>query len=89
MEAIIYTKAICPYCQMAKQFLSNHDIAYTEVLFDDDAARQAMYDDLGLIGQQRSVPQIFLAKAGQTTRIGGYSDLLESELAVGDFSEDF
>ena len=94
MKAIIYTKTICPYCQMAKQYLIDHGITYTEVVYDDDAERIAMYDELALPAHQRTVPQVFIVQPnGTPRRIGGYSDLLNSDvaaqMAVGDFSEEF
>jgi glutaredoxin 3 len=81
----IFTKTICPYCQMAKQYLTEQGLAYTEVLYDDDQARQSMYDKLGLIGSQRTVPQIF----ADNERIGGYSDLLRRGLPSVAFDEEF
>jgi glutaredoxin 3 len=94
MKAIVYTKAICPYCAMAKQYLSEQGIDYVEVGFDDDDERQSMYDELGLVGVQRTVPQVFIVESdGRPQRIGGYNDLLRSDLAmraaVGDFNQEF
>lgn len=93
MHAILYTKSICPYCHMAKDYLLKHNIRYEETLYDDYHERQQMYDRLGLEGVRRSVPQIFLVEGSEQRRIGGYSDLLQSDiaecLAVGDFSEEF
>lgn len=82
----IFTKTICPYCQMAKQYLTERGVPYAEVLYDDDQARQAMYDTLGLIGSQRTVPQIF----ADDERIGSYSDLLRRGLPASVvFDEEF
>jgi glutaredoxin 3 len=94
MRAIIYTKTICPYCQMAKQYLSEHGVTFTEVVFDDDDERLAMYEELALPDHQRTVPQVFIVEPdGTQRRIGGYSDLLNSDvaaqMAIGDFKEDF
>ena len=62
---------------MAKQYLTEHGMPYTELVFADDQDRQSMYDELGLIGSQRTVPQIFrVTPSGDRERIGGYSDLL-------------
>lgn len=89
MTILMYTKTICPYCQMAKQYLIEHQISYTEQVYDDDQQRQMMYDELGLVGDQRTVPQIFVIDAaGRRRRIGGYHDLLYSDVAVG-FNQDF
>lgn len=84
MAIIIYTKTDCPYCDMAKQYLRELGIPYTEFVYDDHQQRQVMYDELGLMGNERTVPQIF----GTDRRIGGYADLLRSDLMVS-FGEDF
>ena len=94
MRAMVYTKDICPYCAMAKEYLREHGIEYTEVVFDNDDERQSMYDELGLVGPQRTVPQVFVIELdGKPQRIGGYNDLLRSDLAIraaiGDFNQDF
>jgi glutaredoxin 3 len=94
MKALVYTKTICPYCAMAKQYLTEHGIEYIELRYDDDDERQSMYDELGLVGWKRTVPQVFVIEAdGEPQRIGGYNDLLHSDLAmraaVGDFNQDF
>ena len=88
MTIELYTKTLCLYCSKAKQYLTAHKLPYTELLFDDDSQRQVMYDELGLVGNQRTVPQIFVSKDGVRTRIGGYSDLLHSGLGVV-LNEDF
>ena len=93
MRAIVYSKTICPYCAMAKEYLREHGIEYTEVGFDDDDARQSMYDELGLVGRQRTVPQVFIIESdGKPRRVGGYDELrsdLAVRTAVGDFNQDF
>ena len=86
----IFTKTICPYCHLAKHYLTEHGVAYTEVVYDDDQTRQAMYDTLGLIGTERTVPQIFSDGPYGRVRIGGYSDLLRSDLPTSvAFDEEF
>jgi len=93
-SAIVFTSSTCPYCQVAKQILQEHGISYREQVYDDYAQRQTLYDDLGLIAEQRTVPQIFaVTEDGGRTYIGGYNDLLRSDFleqaAVGDFNADF
>lgn len=95
MKVDIFTKTepVCPYCQLAKQYLSQHGIDYTETIYNDTALRHAMFDELGLTNGQRTVPQIFVVEPDGRRLIGGYHDLLRSDLAariaVGDFNEDF
>lgn len=93
MNVEIYSKTTCPSCQRAKAFLQQHGMSYSEYVYDDDQERQALYDRLGLIGTQRTVPQIFVAQTGILEHIGGYSDLLNSDLvsrqSIGDFDVEF
>lgn len=88
---LVYTKTTCPYCDMAKQYLSEQAWPYTEEVYDDDIRRQGMYDRLGLVAGQRTVPQIFAVNETGIERIGGYYDLLQwaSRQAVGSFNEEF
>lgn len=89
MLVIVHSKSDCPYCKKAKEWLSDHGIAFTETIYDDYDARQAMYDGFGLVNGQRTVPQIVV----DDVRIGGYNELLASDLAlragVGSFDMDF
>jgi glutaredoxin 3 len=70
MQAVkMYTTAVCPWCQRAKQLLSRKGVAQIEeVRIDlDDAQRQHMMQITG----RRTVPQIFIGE----THVGGYDDL--------------
>ena len=89
MLVVVQSKTDCPYCKKAKEWLTEHGIAFTEMNYDDYDARQAMYDSFGLVNGQRTVPQIVV----DDVRLGGYSELLASDLAlragVGSFDMDF
>jgi glutaredoxin 3 len=90
----INSKTDCPYCQLAKDYLRHNEVPYVERLFDDDAHRKMLYDQIGLVGDQRTVPQIFLVEQnGQRTRIGGYTDLIKSDTVarhhVGTFDMEY
>jgi glutaredoxin len=78
---------------MAKDYLAEHGLGYFEHLYDDDDARREMYDRLGLEGGERTVPQIFVAQTGCSERIGGYDDLVRSDLmsraSMGEFDVEF
>lgn len=76
MKIIVYTKTICPYCTSAKMWLKNKGYSYEEINLDDDAERQKFYESVG--EGVRSVPQIFV----DGERIGGYQELVKSQLAV-------
>jgi glutaredoxin len=64
-----------PFCDDAKAFLSGQGIPFVEAKYDDDDARNVLYDRLGLVGDQRRVPQVVLTYAGEHLRIGGAHEL--------------
>jgi len=71
-EVIIYSKAQCPFCDLAKTLFTQKKVAYKEIRIDlDEAARDEMVRASG----RRTVPQIFID--GQA--IGGYDDLATLE----------
>jgi glutaredoxin 3 len=65
----MYTTAVCPYCQRAKQLLKQRGVeAITEIRVDTDPAqREAMMSRTG----RRTVPQIYIGN----THVGGFDDL--------------
>jgi len=72
----IYTKTDCPYCVEAKKWLKSHNYSYVEILLDNNEERQQFYVSNNI--RSRMVPQIFF----NGVLIGGYSDLIHSELAI-------
>lgn len=89
MKIEVHSKTDCPYCKKAKEWLIDRDYHYEEFVYDDNDARQAMYDRFGLVAGQRTVPQIVV----DGVLIGGYTQLITSDLAVraeiGNFDLDF
>ncbi|MBA3661646.1 MAG: glutaredoxin 3 [Gammaproteobacteria bacterium] len=69
-KVIIYSKAHCPYCDMAKEFFTEKNISFEEIRIDLDADKRD--EMLRLSNNRRTVPQIFIN--GQS--IGGYDDLI-------------
>jgi glutaredoxin 3 len=70
----IFSKAYCPYCSAAKQFLDSHDIAYQEVDLEND--REKMMEIVAISGMM-TVPQIFDGDITKENLIGGYDDMME------------
>lgn len=65
---IVYSTAVCPYCDRAKALLEKKGASYQEIRVDEDAnARQEMMQKSG----RRTVPQIFI----NDESIGGFDDL--------------
>ena len=78
MQAVkMYTTAVCPYCQRAKQLLKARGVeAIEEVRIDQDPAQlQAMMQRTG----RRTVPQIFIGD----THVGGCDDLMALDARGG------
>jgi glutaredoxin 3 len=65
----IYTKAYCPYCDHAKNFLNHRNLPYEEIRVDVDSSRLA--EMLERAEGRRTVPQIFINGVG----IGGFTDM--------------
>ena len=67
---VMYTTAVCPYCQRAKMLLASKGVAdIQEIRVDlDPADREKM---MALTGR-RTVPQIFIGD----THVGGCDDLI-------------
>jgi glutaredoxin 3 len=67
-KVIVYSKANCPYCVLAKELLTQRHIAFEEVRIDlDDSKREEMMR----LSNRRTVPQIFI----NDQSVGGYDDL--------------
>ena len=66
----MYTTAVCPYCNQAKQILKSKGVEQIEeIRIDiDPAQRMKMMETTG----RRSVPQIFIGQ----THVGGCDDLM-------------
>ena len=74
MKALMYTTAVCPYCQMAERLLIAKGVTIEKVRVDLDPARRAeMMEKTG----RRTVPQIYIGE----THVGGYDDLAALERA--------
>lgn len=67
-KVIVYSKAQCPYCDMAKELLTSRNIKFDEVRVDIDAEK---LEEMMRLSNRRTVPQIFI----NDQSIGGYDDL--------------
>lgn len=68
-KVVMYSTAVCPYCQRAEQLLKARGVESIEkVRIDQDPQqRDAMIERTG----RRTVPQIFIGEQ----HVGGYDDL--------------
>ena len=76
-KVLMYSTAVCPYCQRAEQLLSRKGVADIEkIRVDlDPERRQEMMERTG----RRTVPQIYIGD----TYVGGFDDLAALEHAGG------
>ena len=77
MKVVIYSTALCPFCDRAKMLLQKRNIDYTEFKVDQDV--KLFEEMLELSNGRRSVPQIFI----DNRHIGGYDDLVEFDMEGG------
>lgn len=76
-KVIMYSTAVCPYCQRAEMLLKSKGVqAIEKIRIDlDPAQRDAMIEKTG----RRTVPQIFI----DDKHIGGFDDLAALDRAGG------
>jgi len=65
---IVYSKPLCPYCDMAKALLKQKSIVFEEKIVGVDVTREQL---LKAVPNAKTVPQIFL----NGELIGGYEQL--------------
>jgi glutaredoxin len=65
---IVYSKPLCPYCDMAKALLKQKSIVFEEKIVGVDVTREQL---LEAVPNAKTVPQIFL----NGELIGGYEQL--------------
>lgn len=85
----IYSKTDCPYCKMAKTYMKRIGVEYEEIILDDDAERQAFYQQSSEQLQQviQSVPQIWYKRGeDQIEYVGGYEALMNTFKPTFDFA---
>ena len=68
-SVVMYSTAVCPYCQRAETLLKARGVGEIEkILIDVDLARR---DEMTTRTGRRTVPQIFIGG----THVGGFDDL--------------
>jgi glutaredoxin 3 len=65
---VMYTTAYCPYCDRAKELLTQKNVAFKEIRVDQDEKQKQLMMELS---GRRTVPQIFI----NDQSIGGFDDL--------------
>lgn len=67
-KVVIYTKEYCPYCQAAKQLLSDKEISFEEV---DVTHEEGVLEKLIEKTRHQTVPQVFIGERF----VGGFQEL--------------
>ena len=70
MAAIIYTKLLCPYCEMTKKLLDEKNTLYKELIIGVEITKGEAIEELGITFS--TAPQIVL----DGIYIGGYTELV-------------
>ena len=71
-EVVMYSTRFCPYCVRARNLLDSKNIAYTDILVDEQTEQRSVMEQRS---QRTSVPQIFI----DDYHVGGCDDLFELE----------
>lgn len=69
MTLTLYTKNNCSYCMMAKGFLKNNDVEYSEINIEEDTTAREFL----LTEGHRTMPQVYLN--GKLFVSGGWEGL--------------
>lgn len=72
MNAVIYSKDNCPWCDKAKEFFESKNIQYTEKKFGVDFIKEQLIELMPEVPERLTVPQIWI----NDEYIGGYTDLV-------------
>jgi glutaredoxin 3 len=66
----VYTSGWCPYCQRAKNLLSQKKVVFNEINVEDDVK---IREEMIARSNRNTVPQIFIGDK----HVGGCDDLIE------------
>jgi glutaredoxin 3 len=71
MQAVkMYTTAVCPYCQQAKQLLKRRGVEQVEEIRIDQIPGER--EKMIALTRRRTDPQIFIGQ----TNVGGFDDMI-------------
>lgn len=68
-NVVMYSTAVCPYCDRARNLLARKGVSVQEIKVDEDPAQRDLM--LQRSGGRRTVPQIFVGER----HVGGFDDL--------------
>lgn len=85
MNFAIFGKPACPYCEMAKQLLTQRDREFEYFTLDEDYNFEALQDRVATFTPvpPRTFPQIFVEQDNVETYVGGFTELREFMAQIG------
>lgn len=72
MNATIYSRDTCPYCDYAKKYLTEKGIEFEEIKINNSEDKNRLFEAVGY--PVRTVPQIFI----DGNYVGGYQELIQN-----------
>ena len=81
MEIVVHSMEGCPHCMAVKEYLARVGVPFTEQKHDNVVDRLHLYDRWGLVGEERTMPQVFVLQGEESERIGGAADTMSSGIA--------
>jgi ribonucleoside-diphosphate reductase alpha subunit len=81
---IIYTKPNCKYCNYAKSYLTNNQIYFIEIPFNNETLSE-LKQKINLV--KITFPQIFIETNGVLEHIGGWSDMYKFTAGTFDYDK--
>jgi len=73
-SVLVYTKDYCPYCDAAKNLLTQKGVGYDEIDVSADPSQYKIM--LERSNSRRTVPQIFIGDVG----VGGFTDMQKLDI---------
>lgn len=79
MQVIVHSMSGCPSCAEVKKFLDDVNVPFLVVEHDSPEERAMAYNQLGLVGADRTMPQVVvISHDGNEMLVGGYERTLIS-----------
>ena len=76
-DFLMFSQTICTYCSIAKRYLKNKGLSYTEINLDHhDGLRKELVIETG----HRTVPVLFDLRGDEIVFVGGSDNLIEYKL---------
>jgi len=76
-DFLMFSQTVCVYCSIAKRYLKNKGLSYTEINLDNhDGLRKKLVKETG----HRTVPVLFDLRGDEIVFVGGSDNLIDYKL---------